>query len=542
MPTESCFRARNSSWARTTTCRAGAVNCWSTTGLWHAGGRDWLDLRVRVPLLAGSRLTLVNAPDDAVLLAPPGPLDPIADVGAAVGEALRFPLSGPPLEELATPGGRATVVVEPPSLPLPGAPQDPRRDALAAVLEELERAGMPAHRQTILVAGGLGRRASRAELEVLLRPERAREFRGEVVVHDCEAETLRPLGEEGGVPLRVSSSLLAADLVVTATAAETVLHGGPAALLAAGGPAALRAAGAESLLEPATSSGWRLASALETAVGGSVPLLGISLVLDHPRLEGRLRGYPWSADARERVARSPLRRLLGVLPFSLRRRALQASPRRLDAVAALAGPPSVAHVEALLRGVAVRGARLPVQLDAIVVPTPWTSPRQPREPLNPITASAAALGLALRLWRDRPPLRWGGTVVVLHGFGRAFGHGPQAPYRALFAALRDDRSPGGLEDAERAAATDDRALAAYRAGRAPHPLLPFADWAGCGPALQGAGRVIVGACRDAGAARALGFVPSHSATAAVEMARELGSEGCRLGLLLGPPYPPLVRD
>lgn len=496
---------------------------------------------MRIPLLAGSRLAVVNVPDDAVLLAPPEPLDPIADVAAAVGEALRFPLSGPTLEELATRGGRATIVVEPPSLPLPGAPQDPRRDALAAVLDELERAGMPAGRQTILVAGGLGRRASRTDLEKLLRPERARAFRGEVVVHDCEDESLRPVGEAEGLPLRASPSLLDADLVVTATAAETVLHGGPAALLASGGSAALRAAGAESLLEPATSSGWQLASALQGALGRSVPLIGVSLVLDHPRLEGRLRGYPWSADARERVARSPLRVLLGSLPFSLRRRVLQASPRRLDAVAALAGPPSVAHVEALLRGVAVRSAALPEQLDAIVVPTPWKSPRQPREPLNPITASAVGLGLALRLWRDRPPLRRGGTIVLLHGFGRAFGHGPQAPYRALFAALRDDRAPGSLEDAERAAAEDARALAAYRAGQAPHPLLPFADWAGCAPALLRAGRVIVGACRDAGAARALGFVPSHSATAAVEMAREMAGGGSRLGVLLAPPYPPLVR-
>jgi hypothetical protein len=495
----------------------------------------------RLPLLAGSRLAVVNAPDDAVLLPPPAPLDPIADVEAATGEALRFPLSGPPLEGLATKGGRATIVVEPPSLPLPGAPEDPRREALAAVVDELERAGMPAHRQTILIAGGLERRAARRELEMLLRPERARDFRGEVVVHDCEQEGLRALGDTEG-RLRVSPALLDADLVVTATAAETVLHGGPAALLAAGSARMLRGAAAESLLEPTTSAGWQLATGLERELARSVPVTGVSLVLDHPRFEGRLRGYPWSGEARGRIARSRLRIVLGALPFSMRRRALQAAPRHLAAVAALAGPPSVAHVEALLRGVAVRAAPLPEQLDAIVVPTPWKSLHQPREALNPITATSVGLGHALRLWRDRPPLRRGGTVVLLHGFGRAFGgHGPQAPYRRLFAALRDDRTPGALAEAERTAAEDDRALAAYRAGRAPHPLLPFVDWEGCAPALGRAGRVIIGACRDAGAARALGFVPSHSATAAVEMAREMSGGGSRLGVLLAPPYPPLVR-
>jgi len=496
---------------------------------------------VRIPLLAGSRLVFVNAPDDAELLAPPAPLDPIADVEAAVGEALRFPLSGPPLEAMVTRGGRATVVVEPPSLPLPGSPRDPRQDALAAVLDGLERAGVPGERQTLLVAGGLQRRSGRRDLEQLLRRDRARDFRGAVVVHDCEDASLDPIGSSGDTTLLANRALRETDAVVTVTAAETVVHGGPGVLLAAGGSAALRAAGAESLLEPATSTGWRLATGLEAALGSAAPVVGVSLVLDHPRLGGRLRGYPWSRDALGLVSRSPLRLLLGgAAPSSLRRRVLQASPRELRVVAALAGPPSVAHVEALLRGVAVRGRPLAAPLDSVVVPVPWMPPHQPREPVNPITAAAVGLGLALRLWRDAPPLRRGGTVVLLHGLGRTFGHGPQAPYRALFAALRDDRAPGALARAERQAAGDARAIEAYRSGRAPHPLLPYADWAGCGPVLQRAGRVIVGACRDAGAARALGFVPSHSATAALEMARGLAGDDGRVGILLAPPYAPLV--
>ena len=49
----------------------------------------------RLPMLSGSRVAVVNAPDDAVVLRPPPPLEAIADVAAAVRDALRFPLSGP---------------------------------------------------------------------------------------------------------------------------------------------------------------------------------------------------------------------------------------------------------------------------------------------------------------------------------------------------------------------------------------------------------------------------------------------------------------
>ncbi|HKY25781.1 MAG TPA: hypothetical protein VJM07_11520, partial [Gaiella sp.] len=89
-------------------------------------------------------------------------------------------------------------------------------------------------------------------------------------------------------------------------------------------------------------------------------------------------------------------------------------------------------------------------------------------------------------------------------------------------------------------ARDRKALAAYRSGRAPHPRLPFADWESCAETLARAGRVIVAGCRDAGAARALGLVPSHNVSTALDMARGLAGEDGTTGVLLGPPYPALV--
>ena len=55
----------------------------------------------RVPLLSGSRVAAVEVPDDGIVLRPPPPGDAIDDVSAAVREALRFPLAGPPHGELA---------------------------------------------------------------------------------------------------------------------------------------------------------------------------------------------------------------------------------------------------------------------------------------------------------------------------------------------------------------------------------------------------------------------------------------------------------
>jgi len=492
---------------------------------------------LRVPLLSGTRLVLAAAPDDAVVLRPPPPGEGVADVAAAVRDALRFPLEGEGIEALARRGTRATIVVEPPALPIPGSPNDPRQLAVTAVVAELERLGIPTGYQTFVVASGLARRMAQRDLGTLVTPELARRFHGQVVVHDVEDPELVSLDESSRPPLHVNRALVETDLVIVVSAAESVLHGGPATLLAASGADALRAAGAYSLLETTASQGWHLAVALERALGRHVPLLGVSLVLNHPEMSGALRGYPYDPAALERIAGSPLRFVYGALPELLRRDVLRALRTELSVAAAYGGTPSIAHAEALLRTVELRRAELDRPLDALVIGVPSATPYLPRERPNPLLAAYLGLGLALRMWRDAFPIADGGTAILVNRFTRHFAHPTQQPYRTFFHATRAGRYPRLLADAERAAGADARALDAYRSGRTVHPLLPFRDWNACQPALGRLGAVLVAGAGDATAVRQLGFVPVHGVGAALEMARGQGHE--RIGFLLSPPYFPL---
>jgi hypothetical protein len=494
----------------------------------------------RLPLLAGPSVAVVNVPDDGVVLRPPAAQEVVADVAVAVTEALRFPLEGPPLAELVRGASRVTIVVELPSLPIPGAPSDPRQRAVEGASDELERAGVPSEAQTLLVAGGFSRRPGPGETGLLVRPEFRRRFRGRVVVHDVEDPELAELDGDGPVPLRINRALVETDAVLVVSAAETVLHGGPAALLAAGGPEGLLAAGATSLLESSMSTGWELALELERVLSARVPVAGVSIVLNHPRLlAATLRGYPYDVEAAERLARWPLRRALSLVPRPLRAHMLRSVRRELTAGAAFAGPPAVAHAEALLRAIAAREAVLPEPLDTLVVGIPPSTVHLPREQPNPLMAAHIGLGVALRLWRDAFPIASGGTAILLHPFHRRFEYPTQQPYRVFFQSTRIARDAEQLREAERAAATDPRSLAAYREGRACHPLLPFADWAACGPALERLGAVLVAGCRDSVVARQLGLVPTHGVGAALEMARGRAGGEHRLGVLLAPPYFPL---
>jgi hypothetical protein len=220
---------------------------------------------------------------------------------------------------------------------------------------------------------------------------------------------------------------------------------------------------------------------------------------------------------------------------------LRRLPSELSTFAVFAGPPSVAHAEALLRGVESRSAELDEPLDAICIGIPHATPHLPREAPNPALAAYLGLGLALRLWRDAFPIAEGGTAILLSRFRRRFPHPTQQPYRALFQAVRSvgARHPDDLSEAERTAAADTRALDSYRQSRSCHPRLPFAEWAACQPAIARLGAVLVAGCRDAAAARQLGFVPTQSIGAALAMAHGRAGGPPRIGFLLSPPYFPL---
>lgn len=110
---------------------------------------------------------------------PPGPswqvlkpryAAPVDDARAAIESALDAPVAGPPLEELARGRGSAAIAVCDITRPAPN------RLTLPPLLERLQRAGIPRERITILIATGLHRPATPAELEEILGPETAASY------------------------------------------------------------------------------------------------------------------------------------------------------------------------------------------------------------------------------------------------------------------------------------------------------------------------------------------------------------------------------
>ena len=158
---------------------------------------------MRAELAYGRHGTSVEVPDGAEVIAPldePG----LHDEAASVTAALRRPLAGPPLHELASGATRIAVVFPDLTRPMPN------RTVLPPLLAELARGGVPDDRITLLCATGTHRQATAAEMEELVGPEIVSRYT--IVDHDGTSEDHLGVGRVDGTSVLLQREYVEADL------------------------------------------------------------------------------------------------------------------------------------------------------------------------------------------------------------------------------------------------------------------------------------------------------------------------------------------
>lgn len=156
---------------------------------------------------AGLSMTLPEGFDYRVLEARSA--SPLPDWRASLEQALDHPIGRPSLAEMARGKKSASISVCDITRPVPN------RLTLPYILPRLERAGISRENITILIATGLHRPATAAEIDEIAGPEIAASYR--IVNHD--ARTLaehRHLGRTStGTPVYIDERFVAADLHIT---------------------------------------------------------------------------------------------------------------------------------------------------------------------------------------------------------------------------------------------------------------------------------------------------------------------------------------
>jgi nickel-dependent lactate racemase len=163
----------------------------------------------------------IELPDDRVvgpLAIQPAPA--LADPAQAIADALRSPIGTPPLAELARGRRTACIVICDITRPVPN------RLILPPLLRTLEEQGIARENILILIATGLHRPNEGAELEEMVGPDIARDYRIENH-HGKDRDEHEYLGTtDRGVPVWIDRRYVQADLKITTGLIEPHLMAG----------------------------------------------------------------------------------------------------------------------------------------------------------------------------------------------------------------------------------------------------------------------------------------------------------------------------
>ena len=150
----------------------------------------------------------VELPDDLTTVIEPTYVPGLPDQEGAIRNALRNPLGGgPTLRRLVKPDQTVAISVCDVTRPMPS------RTVLPVLLRELGH--VPSDQVTIMIATGTHRPNTPEELDEMLGPDIARNYR--IVNHSAfDSETLEYVGESsGGIPVWLDKAWIAADVRIT---------------------------------------------------------------------------------------------------------------------------------------------------------------------------------------------------------------------------------------------------------------------------------------------------------------------------------------
>ncbi len=500
----------------------------------------------------GERYGLVQLPEGSRVIYAPEPLDPVEDPIAAIRHALTDPLGDrPPLPELLRSGMRLTIAFDDVSLPLPPMERpDNRQLVIEQVLDLAAEAGVD---DVVLVAAlALHRRMTEAELRHALGDRIYDAFapHGLLTQHDAEdPDNLLYVGQtDQGEDVELNKRAATSDLLVYVNINLVAMDGGHKSV-ATGlasykslrhhhNPQTMRHS--KSFMDQPRSelhsSNWRMGRLIAQS---GIPVFQIETTLTtdtFPSQFAFLQKREWEWGVRDRATYVASAAALDRVPTRVARQILQGfrSPYRLASVQA--GEVEAVHAVTTENVWAQQGVAVEGQTDVLTMGLPYICPYNVNSIMNPILVACLGLGYFFNLYRNKPLVREGGVLILLHPTPWEFHPAHHPSYIDFFEqVMAETTDPVEMSKTyEEAYATDPWYVHLYRTGHAYHGVHPFYMWYWCAHALEHLGRVIV-VGGDPKAVRRLGFSPASTLNDALEMATDVVGPSPTLTHLHNPP-------
>ncbi|HYC22736.1 MAG TPA: lactate racemase domain-containing protein [Candidatus Bathyarchaeia archaeon] len=486
----------------------------------------------------GEDFLFEKLPAGTRVIYPAPPLDPLADPDQAIRYALLRPENADPLFAQLDPNMRVTIAIDDISLPLPPMRRpDIRERILNQLLQTLADYGVDdVH---LILATSLHRRMTEAEIRRAVGERAFRQFWPERLYNfDAENRSeLTMLGKtDHGEEVWLSKRAAESDLLLYVNINLVPMDGGHKSVAVGLAPyqslrhhhnaATLR--DSHSYMDPTRSALHRSADRMGAVVNQNVKVFTIETAINSNMYGSMLDFLHKNEDQFsewDHARLSGFRWTLRNMSNDLRRQALHRYTAPYGMTGVWAGETQAVHQKALAKVYQQYAVPVKGQSDILIVGVPYISPYNVSSIMNPVLVQCMGLGYLFNMYRNKPLVRQGGTMIVCHPLRDEFQPEHHPSYIEFFhRCLAETNEATELEERfEREFARNPTYIHMYRYGHAYHGVHPFYMWYWGEPARQHVGRVIVAGCEEPAVAARMGWEAADTLDQAIAMATsELG--------------------
>lgn len=364
-------------------------------------------------------------------------LAPAADVTEAINNALDAPLDSEPLTALLRPGMKLTIAFDDIATPIPKMHRpDIRGRIIEAVLTRAAAAGVDD--VALIVARGLNRRMTEAELEHVLGERVFRSFFADGLLTSHDAEDPEQLSQVGGAAedIQLSSRAALSDVLVFVHVACPTGNGFAAVARGLGSAATIGRLAARPEPEISTRPAGPLE--IEQQVAAAVKIFQIEAVLDNSAYSSPLQFLgrrEWEWNLKDQAAWLGVHGALSVASPKASRRIMNAAQGGYAPIQIAAGSPASVARASTDQVLAQRVVEVNGQADVGIVGVGAATPYSVDSITNPILAAWSALGATFNATTGRPVVRDGGSLIIYHPMSPDFSSLHHPSYIDFFAEV-----------------------------------------------------------------------------------------------------------
>lgn len=486
-----------------------------------------------------------------VLYANP-PMKPIANRGAAIRYALNHPEGdAKPLYAQLEPGMKVTVAIDDISVPLPPMrTPDIRQEVLEILMQMFADHGV--EDVEMFMALALHRRMTPAEIKRCVGPKVFEAFWPDRLYNmDAEdPDQMAYLGEtDQGEEVEIVRRAAESDLLVYVNVNYVPMNGGFKSIgTGMSGYRSIRhhhnpktILASDSYMDPENSALYSSNERIGRLINDKLNIFHIETALNNKMYDDTMAFLATNEDtwsAADRIKFKSMQWALDKTPRGAKRSVMHKVPADYGLIGVYAGATEATHARTLEKCWQQHAVEVDGQADVVVYGIPFESPYNVNSIMNPLLVRVMALGYFFNMYRGKPLIKKGGTLIVTHPCYDEFDPDHHPSYIEFFNRVltetRDSRKMAHHFEEE--FANNPSYVEMFRRGNAYHGVHPFYMWYWAENGQAHVGDVIVVGAENEHVPERLGWRRANTMDEALDMARDNHGPSPDITMMHHPPY------